>query len=363
MNITLAHDSFTQMGGAERVIEAMHEMYPEAPVATLVVDGRYRDKLKNWKIQPSVLQPIYNIWPHFKHFLVLLTCGVRSLKFNNADIIISSSSLFLKGIRIPAGNIHIEYCHTPVRFLWSEPEYLQQEVPWILRPLVRPYLARLRRWDYNAAQKVNYFIANSKEVQKRIKQFYHRESTVIYPFIDTDFWRPTRAKQNYFLIAGRLQAHKDNDLIIQIFNKLSLSLHVVGSGSHEKHLRSIAGPTITFLGRLSDEGLRDEYSGAQAFIFPQLEDFGIMPLEAAVCGTPTIGLAQGGSLETIVPGVTGELLPEVTESSLTDTVKLWNLQKYSVDAMRQHGARFSKEIFQHNIQQFVNEAVVKHHIQ
>ena len=306
MRIALAHDSFTQLGGAERVVEALHELYPQAPVFTLVFDPKFREKYKDWDIRTSGLQTLFLSLGKFQYLLPLIPWGVDNLDFSGYDLVISSSSGFVKNIRVPKNCVHINYCHTPTRFLWSNPDYIKQEVPVILRPAAGILLKKLKAWDFRGAQRVGKFIANSKEVQLRIKKYYNRGSEIIYPFVDVNFWHKAVPKGGYFLIAGRLQAHKKNDLIVEIFNELGLPLHVVGTGRQEAYLKSIAKSNIKLLGHISDEQLRDEYSGAKGYIFPQLEDFGLMPLEAAACGTTTLALGQGGALETVVPGVTGE---------------------------------------------------------
>ena len=266
-----------------------------------------------------------------------------------------------------------------------------------MRPLANIFLKWMKGWDYAAAQRVDFFIANSQEVKKRIQKYYNRDSVVIYPPIDTEFWfgarhpgpfsqtegRPERgqtggefgavsgrrgnlpqnniasdapamAKQGYFLLAGRLQAHKRNDLIIEIFNELGLRLHVVGTGRQEQYLKSIARPNITFYGRVSDEELRTQYQEAQGFIYPQIEDAGLMPLEAAACGTATIGIAKGGSLETIVPGVTGELFEDYNKEKIKQIILAWNPEKYSADGLRRHAEKFSKKKFTDEILKFIN---------
>ena len=285
--------------------------------------------------------------------------------------------------------------------MWNNPEYIKQEVPTLLKPVMAILSKRLKIWDFRGAQRVTKFIANSKEVQSRVKKYYDHDSEVIYPFVDTGFWRPsfmpviarrstsddeailssdgkiasaalaTTQKRDYFLLAGRLQAHKKNDLIVEIFNELGLPLHIAGTGRQEAYLKSIAKPNIKFLGHVSDEQLRDQYSGAKAYIYPQLEDFGLMPLEAAACGTATLALGQGGALETVVPGSTGELfgLNDVVQalglpssSSATkqatglhykDQIKQlilsWNSQKYKIDALRAQAEKFSKEKFKEKI--------------
>jgi glycosyltransferase involved in cell wall biosynthesis len=351
MKIALAHDSFTQLGGAERVIEALHEIYPEAPVFTLVFDPQLKSHYQGWDIRTSALQTVYLTAGKLQYLLPLIPWGVDNLNFSGYDLVISSSSGFIKNIRVPKPAVHINYCHTPTRFLWSNPEYIKQEVPLWLRPAAAVLLKRLKAWDLRGAGRVSKFIANSREVQKRIEQFYHRDSEIIYPFVDTNFWQPVKAKKDYFLIAGRLQAHKNNNLIIEIFNELKLPLHVVGTGRNERYLKSIAGTNVTFLGRVTDEQLREEYSGALGFVYPQLEDFGLMPLEAAACGTGTLAYGVGGALETVLPGVTGEFFGSIGQ--VKQLIQTWQAQKYSLENLRKQAEKFNKEKFKQRISDFV----------
>lgn len=356
MKISLAHDSFTQIGGAERLIEAVAELYPESSVYTVVLDKKLTSRYKNWKIKTSFLQFIYNLYPSFQKLFPFVPIALRFLKVTQTDVLFSFSSSYIKGLRKPKGSLHINYCHTSTRFIWTDAGYALGEIYPLLRPLAKLYFVWLRRWDFQVAQKVDLFIANSKEVQKRIQKFYNKESVVIYPFADINFWKPTKPKENYFLIAGRLQPHKNNEVVVKLFNELGLELHVVGTGRQEEYLKSIAKPNVKFLGRVSDEVLRDEYSGAQAFIYPPFEDFGMMAIEAASCGTATIGLGKAGILETVIPGKTGELFEEATAEDIGQIVKSWDVSKYSVEALVEHAKQFSKEIFQKNIQEFVKGA-------
>jgi glycosyltransferase involved in cell wall biosynthesis len=380
MKVALAHDSFTQLGGAERVLDALHELFPDAPVFTLVYDPKFKEKYKTWDIRTSSLQTLYLSLGKLQYLLPLIPWGVDNLDFSGFDMVISSSSGWAKNVRVPKNCVHICYCHTPTRFLWSEPDYVKQEVPRLIRPLAKIFLKSMKKWDYNGAQRVTKFIANSKEVQGRIKKYYNRESEIVYPFIDTDFWNPVQSsppfqggvprdssdeasakleaggsgwslpdKQSYFLLAGRLHAHKQNDLIVEIFNELGLPLHVVGTGRQEEYLKSIAKPNIKFLGHISDERLRDEYRGAKALIYPQLEDFGLMPLEAAACGTATLAYGKGGALETVIAGITGDFFDSYDKEKIKQLILLWNPQKYSVDNLRAQAEKFSKEKFKQQI--------------
>jgi len=355
MRIALAHDSFTQLGGAERVVEAMHEMFPDAPIFTLVLDRHLKDKYRDWDIRTSWLQIFYNIIPKLQYLLPFIPLAVLSLNFADFDVVLSSSSGFIKNIHVPKKCIHINYCHTPPRFLWTDPGYVNQEAPAIIRPAVKLCILAMKRWDIRGSRRVNKFVANSKEVQNRIQSVYHRTSTVIYPFVDSNFWRATKAKADYFLLAGRLQAHKKNDLIIEIFNDLEIPLHVVGTGRQENYLRSIAKPNISFLGRVTDEQLRDEYSGALGVIYPQIEDFGLVPLEAAACGTAALAYAKGGALETVVPGETGELFDSYDKEKIRQAILNWNPEKYRADVLRIHAEKFNKDKFKQLLGNYINE--------
>lgn len=355
MKIALAHDSFTQMGGAERVLDALHELFPEAPVFTLVFDPKFKEKYEGWHIRTSSLQTLYLALGKLQNLLPLIPWGVENLDFSGYDIVISSSSTFIKNIRAPKNCVHISYCHTPTRFLWSDPDYVKQEVPAMLRPVIKLLLSRMKKWDYAGAQRVSKFIANSKEVQSRIKQFYNRDSVIFYPPINTDFWKKTAEKKDYFLLAGRLQAHKKNDLIVEVFNDLKIPLHVVGTGRQEEYLKSIAKQNISFLGKVSDEQLRDEYSGALGFIYPQVEDFGLMPLEAAACGTATLAYAKGGALETILEGETGELFETYDKDQIKQKILDWEIAKYQPEVLRAQADKFNKEKFKKKISDFIHE--------
>lgn len=382
MKVILAHDSFTQSGGAERVFEALHELYPHSPVYTLALDEHLVKKYSQWKFVTSPLQTIYRVVPKFQYLFPLIPFILPFFKLERADVLLSSSSAYLKGLKKPFKSVHVQYCHTPSRFLWSDRAYAEQEIHPLLRPLARIYFGWLKSWDYNKAHTVDLFITNSKEVQARIKKYYGRDSVVVYPFVDTEFWKPvsyssvipeatnevravrdlqpgvdsgmTIKKQDYFLLAGRLQPYKNNEMVIRLFNRLGLPLHVVGTGRQEKYLKSIAKSNVQFLGRVDDQRLREEYSGAKGYIFPQMEDFGIMPLEAASCATATIGLSRGGTLETILPGVTGELF-DGSESGLEKIVTTWDASKYTSENLFNQARKFSKERFKREINECINK--------
>jgi glycosyltransferase involved in cell wall biosynthesis len=354
MRVAIAHDSLTQLGGAERVVEAIHEIYPDAPVFTLVFDQKLKEHFEGWTIVSSPLQHLYNIFPKFQYYLPLIPLAVRFFDFSKYDLVISSSSVFMKGIHVPKDVLHINYCHTPARFLWDHmDEYLKEEAPKPLKGILRLYLKWMQGWDFRGAQRVNYFIANSRNIQNKIKAFYKRDSIVIHPFVDVDYFHPTVPKEDYYLVAGRLQGYKKADLVIELFNKLGKKLHVVGTGRALPRLQSIAKPNIEFLGRVPDHVLRDEFSGAKAYIYPQEEDFGMMPLEANASGTPVIAFGKGGALETMVDGKTGVFFHEQTESGLQEAVDKLEHINFLAEDLFDNAQNFSKERFKQQVQDFV----------
>ena len=357
MKIALVHDSLTQMGGAERVVDSFHDIYPTAPLFVLVFDNKLKDYFSEVEVVSSPLQYAYSVFPRLQYFLPLIPLALRAFNFDNFDVVLSSSSAWAKGIKVPKKTVHINYCHTPARFLWlEERSYIGDELPLWLQPgkfVIRVMLAAFRKWDYKAAQRVNFFIANSETTRKRIEQHYHRTSVVIPPYVDTGMFYPSIDKENYFLLAGRLQHHKRADIVIHAFNKMKLPLKIAGTGRALEKLKQIAGPTIEFVGRIDDNSLRDLYSGAQAFLYPQEEDFGIMPLEAMACGTPVIAYGKGGALETIVEDVTGVFFESQTAESVEKAVKRFQEMKFSAEALFERAQEFSKGRFERSIREFV----------
>jgi glycosyltransferase involved in cell wall biosynthesis len=241
--------------------------------------------------------------------------------------------------------------------LWTESEdYIQsQPYPWFVKWGARALIPFLRRWDYIAAQRPHFFIANSVNVRNRIKKYYQRDSVVIPPPVDTELFHPEGKKENYFFVASRLEPYKKIELVIQAFNELGLPLKVAGSGTTSGSLRAMARSNIEFLGRITDEELRRRYSEAQAFIFPAEEDAGIMVLEAQSCGTPVIAFRAGGVLETIKEGITGEFFDRQSAESLKKVLKDFDPAKYNPHIIREHAQKFDKKIFQEKIKQFVEE--------
>ena len=360
MKVALVHEFLTQYGGAERVLEELHKIFPNAPVYTLVYDkGRSRGRFEGWNIKTSFLQHLPFANKHYKWFLALMPWATESFKFDGFDLVISDSSAFAKGILVPKNIPHICYCHTPTRYLWQmEDEYIStQKIPWWTKILARPVLSMQRKWDFKAAQRVTRFIANSHEVAGRIKKYYSRDSEVIYPPVRTDFFTPLvdQKRGDCFLAAGRLEPYKRLDLVLQACSKLNLPLKVAGTGTVSQDLKSLAGPQTEFLGWISDEQLRDLYRHARAFIFPALEDAGMMVVEAMACGTPVIAFGQGGAVEFVEHGKHGILFTSQSVDSLSQALKGFERMKFDPNILRARAEEFGVEVFRNTLLRIIED--------
>lgn len=333
MKIALVHDFLREYGGAERVVEALHAMWPTAPLYTSFVDwealGKWGERFKGWDIRTS---PVADNWLVRKFHSPLRFLAPKiweSFDLSEYDVVLSSSGWFMcRGVIVKKPAIHICYIHHPPRNLYGYATGSDLQKYWPVRVYATIVNFFLRHYDWETAQRVDYFIANSKETARRVEKFYRRESTVIYPPITQGPAFDARQGQAFFLSVGRLTYSKRVDLAIGACNKLKLSLKIVGAGKEEEALRVIAGPTVEFLGSVSDEELDNLYAGAKALIFCALdEDFGMVPVEAMAHGTPVIGLGQGGVVETVIDPsagsgqATGVLFYEPTVESLVGAIK------------------------------------------
>ncbi|MBI2607562.1 MAG: glycosyltransferase [Candidatus Doudnabacteria bacterium] len=357
MKIALVHEFLNQLGGAERVLQNFLAIWPEATVHCLIYDQHKTGGIfEAYKKRLSFVNTLPLAHSHHRWLLPFMPLGIEAFNLEEFDLIISDSSSFAKGVRTK-NQLHICYCHTPTRFLWTDfDSYLKaQNIPLVVKLFARPVLNLIKKWDYQAGQRPHYFIANSVNVQQRIKKFYNRDSVVIPPPVDTEVFHPEGKKENYFFVASRLEPYKKIELVVQAFNELGLPLKVAGGGTTSEKLRAMARSNIEFLGRVSDEELRRRYSEAQAFIFPAEEDAGIMVLEAQACGTPVIAYKAGGALETVVEGETGEFFEHQTAESLKAIVKKFDAKKYNSVSVRDNALRFDKKIFQQRIINFVEQ--------
>jgi len=364
MKIALVHDFLREYGGAERVVEAMHEIWPDAPLYTSFIDwerlGNHAKRFRGWDIRPSWVQHNWLVKKFHSPLRFLAPRIWESFDLSEFDVVISSSGWFMcRGVKVSKPAVHICYIHHPPRNLYGYATGGMWQRYWPVRVYTSLINFYLRHYDFETAQKVDHFVANSMETARRVEKFYRRESTVIYPPVSLKRSSKVMNAQNgeYYLTVGRLAWSKQTDVIIQAANILKLPLKIVGTGPESDRLQSIAGPTVEFMGAVSDQELALLYKEAKATIFCALdEDFGIVPVESQAAGCPVITLAQGGVLETVVDGKTGVFFEKPEVRSLTESIK--RFQKLSKNmswevACKEQAEKFSKEIFQSKLKQFV----------
>lgn len=366
MRVALVHDWLNQMGGAENVLEELVTLFPGAPIYTSMYDAEYMpESYRQWPIHTSFMQRLPGVLTHHQRYLPVYPIAFGATDVSNYDLVISNKSGFCHGVksRNAAGQaaLHVCYCLTPTRFLWLFDQYREREqMGALVSAALRPLLTLLRRWDYAAAQRVDHFIAISTEVQQRIRQVYDRESVVIHPPVDTEYFTPNPAQPvgEAYLIVSRLIPYKRIDLAVQAFNRLpDLKLVIVGDGRDLAALKAQAQPNISFVGRQSRERVRDLLAGCRAFIFPGLEDFGIAPVEAMSVGRPVIAFAGGGALDTVIPGISGELFASQMLESLVDTLQRFDHRRYAPADCRAQAERFSRRCFRQKLLDYLAEVI------
>jgi glycosyltransferase involved in cell wall biosynthesis len=346
MRVVIVHDYLNQYGGAERVLEALHELYPNAPVYTSIYDAAAMPELyRSWDIRTSWMQRLPGWRRHFRKYFLLYPSAFESFDLSGYDLILSSSSAFAKGVIPPPGARHICYCHTPMRFAWRTGAYVEREAIDGLQGAALPVmLTYVRLWDVATTPRVDTFVANSAEVAGRIARYYGRASVVIPPPVDLPPYRAA-PPDDFYLAGGRLIPYKRLDLAVRAFNALRLPLKIFGEGRDRAALEALAGPTIEFLGYVGEEQRRELFSRCRAFVFSGEEDFGITPLEAMAAGRPVIAYAAGGALETVVEGVTGRFFRQQTPAALAAAVALSRADCYDAGVIRRHAEGFGKDVF------------------
>lgn len=360
MKVVLVHDFLTQYGGGERVLSAFAEIWPDAPIYCLGYDQKLIDEyFPGRTIIPSFLQNMPGMPKAFKYYLGLIPRAVESWNFDQFDLVVSDTSSFVKGIKTNPQTKHVCYLHTPTRYLTSDKEYYFQTAPipfpLLGKPVVKAILWYLRGWDLKASKRPDMIVANSHYIAERTKTYYHRQPEhVLFPPVDTDRFHVAKTI-DYWLVVARQEPYKRTDIAIQAANSLGLKLKVVGSGTRAKDLLALAGPTVEFVGRVSDEELADIYSHAIGFIFPPKEDAGITPLEAMAAGRPVIAYGEGGALESVVAGKTGEFFPQQTAESLVNAIKKFDQTKYDPQTIRAHAETFDVSVFKKKFKDFTEE--------
>ena len=356
MCLALVHDWLNQMGGAEDVLETLVEMFPGAPIYTSVY---WREGMppayRAWDVRTTWTDHLPGIYRHHQPYLPLYPLAFARTNLSSYDVVLSNKSGFCHGVQTGAA-VHVCYCLAPTRYVWDFDAYAAREaIPAIVKAALRPMIALLRRWDYRAAQRVDHFVAISQEVRARIRRYYGRESAIIHPPVDTARFQPATTHDDYYLIVSRLIPYKRIDLAVRAFNQLGLPLVIAGAGRDREALEALAGPTITFLGRVPDEDLPGLFARCQAYVLPGMEDFCITPVQAQASGRPVVAYGTGGALDTVVGGETGIFFHEPTPEALAAAVRAFAPNELHPRACRANAERFAVRVFKEKLGQFIQD--------
>jgi len=364
LRVALVHDCIVHIGGAERVLQCLGEMFPEAPIYTLVYnEGVVREAFPAAKIHASFVQHFPGSRRFFRAYAPLYPSAVESFDLSDFDVVLSSSYSFAKGVIVPPGTSHICYCYSPLRYLWSEYHFHRKTVfrqSW-KRVLVDPFLTGLRLWDGIAADRVDQFVAISRSVADRIAKYYRRRSIVVHPPVPVAKIQVAGSTGSYYLLVSRLMAYKRVDLAIEAFNRLGLPLKIVGTGPLLRELRRMSRPNIEFQGSITDKELSDCYRGCRALVFPGYEDFGIVMVEAQAYGKPVIAYGAGGACEIVVDGRTGVLFKNQTAKCLEDAVERLDRLSLVSEEIRNNALRFDTSRFQQSVKRIVESQYGRRH--
>ncbi|OLC20684.1 MAG: hypothetical protein AUH33_03175 [Chloroflexi bacterium 13_1_40CM_68_21] len=362
MKLALAHEYFVVHGGAERVVETLHGMWPEAPVYTFFHDRRRYGPLDAWNLRTSYLQRLLLGESH-RVLLPLYPNAARALHVPpDTDAVVVSTSAFIKGIGLADRTVEIAYCHSPTRYLydWSD-RYLQEEVPAPLHPFMRDLLGRLRETDRRFAERVDRWIANSTAVRDRILKYYEVRTPVdvVSPPIDVDSFRAEEERGDFWLFVGRLSAYKRADVAVRAFSDLGMRLMVVGEGRERGALERIAGENVAFTGRADDDTLKDLLASARGLIFPCEDDFGMVCVEALASGAPVVALAAGGIFDIVRDGENGALVDVAEPRAFAEAVLHVERRRFEPKALRDSARRFDVSRFRERVRRIVEEAHAK----
>lgn len=363
LKIALVHDWLTGMRGGEKILEVLCELYPEATLFTLLHNkGSVSETIENMRIRTSFIERLPFKASKYRNYLPLFPLAIESLDFSEFDLILSTSHAVAKGARPAPGALHVCYCHTPMRYVWElYDEYFGPRRAGMVKRAAMSIIApRLREWDVRTSDRVNFFIANSRNVANRIRQYYRKPADVIHPPVNINQFAVSKKDEGYYLIVSALVPYKRVDLAIETFNQLGERLLIVGTGPESKRLQSIANKNIQFLGWQTDQELSRLYAGCRALIFPGIEDFGIVPLEAMASGKPVLAFGKGGALETVVDDLrfpTGLFFREQSVQALKDTLAKFSTLKFDPLTIRAHAERFARPQFKERMRLYVEEKV------
>lgn len=360
MNVAIVHDWLVTNAGAEKVLSALIELFPNADLFSIVEfldEPSKKEFLQDIHVTTSFIQHLPFSKKHFRKYLPLFPQAVASFDLRKYDLILSSSWAFAKGIKKDENQIHICYCHTPIRYVWDLKEEYFRNIPSPFYPLAQIAAKYLQQWDIQTSKSVDHFIANSHFVKKRIQNIYNRDATVIYPPVDTTSFTLCKEKEDYYVTMSRLVPYKRVDLIIQAFAKNGERLIVIGDGEERKRLEAMATKNIEFRGWIQKAKVIATLQKAKGFVYAAIEDFGIAPVEAQACGTPVIALGMGGTAESVIDGITGVHFHKQSIEALQEAVEHFEsiYDTFDFATIAKHAKSFSKERFLHEMQTFIKE--------
>jgi glycosyltransferase involved in cell wall biosynthesis len=359
MRVAIVHDYLNQMGGAERVVESFHRLWPDAPIFTTIAD---RDampvSLRDADIRVSWMQRLPAWRRHFRAYLPLYPFAIEAMDLRGFDVIVSSSSAWAKAAPASPGAVHVCYCHTPMRWVWDYERYVAREgFGPVTRLALPPLIAALRRWDVRTASRPTHLVVNSGVVQERVRRCWGRDSEVLPPPVETARFSVGSGEGQSYLVVARMAHYKRLDLAVAAFTQLGLPLEIIGDGPARRALEAVAGPTIRFRGRVDDAGVAQAMRECRALVFPGEEDFGITPLEANASGRPVIAFRAGGATETVRDGVTGVLFAEQTPESLAEAVRRAAAIPWNAALIREHAEAYAVERFESRFRAIVEREV------
>lgn len=359
MKIAIVHDWLPFMGGAENVVTNMMEVFPEAVLYTSICNkDRLTGKLKETEIVTTHLQKKKKEIINHRKLFSFMPTAMESIDLTSYDIVISSSSSVAKSVITGPDTLHICYCHTPMRYGW---EFMHNYIGELSgkgrfkNKLKSYFMSFMRVWDYASSARVDVYVANSVNVAKRIKKHYRRDAYVIHPPVRGNIFQISNENGDFYLCVSRLQEYKRVDIAVEACTKLNVPLVVIGDGPEQPKLKKMAGSCVKFLGRVSDDVIREHYGKCKAFLFPGEEDYGITPLEAQASGRPVIAYGKGGVLETVIDGETGVFFKEQTVESMIEAIKKAEKIEFQKEKLREHAMEFDEEVFRKKLKKFIEK--------
>jgi len=358
--VALVHDWLTGMRGGEKALEVLCELYPEAEIfALLSVRGSVSAPITRLRTHTSFVQLLPFASRAYRHMLPLFPTAIETFDLDGFDLVISTSHCAAKSVIVPGRARHLCYCFTPMRYAWDQfDQYFGAgRVGPLQHAAARTIMRRMARWDRATADRVGRYVAISRHVASRIRRYYNRDSVVVYPPVDTRFYVPGGARGSYFLIVSALVPYKRVDIAVAAARRAEVPLRIVGHGPERARLEALGGGTVEFLGTRTDEEIRDLYQGCCAVVLPGEEDFGIVPVEAQACGRPVVALGRGGALETVEPGVTGELAEGDDPDALATAMRACRDRNYDCAGIRAHAERFSRDRFRSELSAAIDDVL------